>query len=58
MAVYHVLNDGTVTTDISGHVVRLDDPEVLCQIVARVSQKKSKVRNTTNTYEQEKEVHI
>lgn len=51
MAVYHVLKDGSRPTDITGHIVRMEDAAPLYQILNDFSRKIK-----TNTYEQKNEV--
>ena len=41
--VYHILKDGSTSTDITGHVVRVKDSESLYQLIHKISCKKSKV---------------
>ena len=38
--VIHILKDGTVLDDITGHVVRLEDETVLRRVILSVSAKK------------------
>ena len=49
--VYHILRDGRQVTDISGHIVRVDDaPEVynvLDRIVRRLNNEKKEVQKKT-----------
>ena len=35
--VYHVMKDGSVKTDITGHVVKIKDAEPLYQLMANMS---------------------
>ena len=52
MAVFHILKDGSVKTDITGHIVRMEDAEPLYRLLDSFSQKiKAK---KSNTYEQNK----
>ena len=49
MAVYHVFKDGTRTTDITGHVIRIKDAEPFYRLLDSLNLKKTK-----NTYEKSK----
>lgn len=42
--VIHVLKDGTVLDDITGHVVKLEDETVLRRVILSVSARKAKAR--------------
>lgn len=37
MAVYHILKDGSVKTDITGHVVRMADAETMYKLIHKVN---------------------
>ena len=39
MRVVHILKDGTILTDITGHVVRAEDAGPLYQLIDRINQK-------------------
>lgn len=46
--VYHVMNDGTVKTDITGHVVKIKDAEPVYRLINDMenrSRKKEVVKN-------------
>lgn len=36
--VYHVLADGTVTKDITGHVVKMSDAEAIYHLMSKINQ--------------------
>ena len=38
--IIHILKDGTVKNDISGHVVKIEDAEPLYQLIENISKKK------------------
>lgn len=42
MGVIHILKDGTVVKDITGHVVRLEDAEPLYQLIAKINRQGSR----------------
>lgn len=42
MAVIHILRDGSIVEDITGHVVRMEDAEALYQLIDRINQEGSK----------------
>lgn len=44
MAVIHILKDGSKPTDITGHIVRLEDANLLYQMVHRINRQKSQAR--------------
>lgn len=46
MAVYHILKNGEMLDDITGHVVELEDSGPLYQILADISQEKTKLHNS------------
>lgn len=48
MSVYHILRDGSRPTDITGHIVRLEDANPLYQILHRINQKRSKGEKKKN----------
>ena len=48
MSVYHILKDGSVKTDITGHVVRMEDAEPLYRLLESFN---GKAKNS-NTYDQ------
>lgn len=45
MAVFHILSNGEMLDDITGHVVKLEDSEPLYQILADISQEKTKLHS-------------
>lgn len=48
--VYHVLKDGSRPTDITGHIVRLEDVTPLYQLLSSINQKRFKRKNTNNDF--------
>lgn len=40
--VYHILKDGTITNDITGHVVKMKDAEVMYQLMRETKVKKDR----------------
>ena len=46
MRVIHVLKDGSVVDDISGHVVRVEDAETLYRMIRKINAKseRNKIR--------------
>ncbi len=38
--VKHILKDGTVLTDITGHIVRIEDAEVVYQIMDKLNEER------------------
>ena len=40
MSVIHILKDGSRVDDIKGHVIRLEDAELLYRFIHNVNQKK------------------
>ena len=53
MSVFHVLKDGSRPTDITGHIVRMDDVKPLYQFLHTIDLK-SKPSKKHNTYERRK----
>ena len=49
MSVFHILKDGSRPTDITGHIVRLEDANALYQLLHSINRKKSQAKKT-NTY--------
>lgn len=45
MSVYHILKDGSRPTDITGHIVRLEDANPLYQLIHSINQKVSAKKN-------------
>ena len=52
--VYHILKDGTVTTDITGHVVQLEDAPILYRLINEVNRGASEKLHK----EESKEVNV
>jgi hypothetical protein len=48
MAVKHILKDGTVLTDITGHIVKIEDAEVAYQIMDKLNEERMKKHDTRN----------
>lgn len=44
MAVIHILKDGSVVKDITGHVVRMEDAGPLYELIDSINRKGSKVK--------------
>lgn len=42
----HILKDGTVLNDITGHVVKKDDVKEVYIIINKINQKKTQLRRT------------
>ncbi len=45
MRVVHILKDGTVLNDITGHVVRIEDAEPLYQLIDSINRESRKVHS-------------
>lgn len=45
MRVVHILRDGSVVKDITGHVVRMEDARPLYNLIDRINQQGSKKRS-------------
>ena len=43
--VYHVLKDGTVKTDISGHIVKMSDVPQVYDLIAAIEKRSVKKEN-------------
>ena len=54
MAVYHIMKDGRVLTDITGHVVRLEDAEPVYRLLDEINRGKRK----TNIHKNEKKREV
>lgn len=48
MAVIHILKDGSIVKDITGHVVRVEDAGPLYQLIDSINRKGSKKKNVHN----------
>jgi hypothetical protein len=44
----HILKDGTVLTDITGHVVKIEDAKVAYQIMDELNEERMKKHDTRN----------
>jgi hypothetical protein len=44
MSVIHILKDGSRPTDITGHIVRLEDANPLYQLLHNINQTRSQVK--------------
>ena len=51
MSVIHILKDGTVLNDITGHVVKMEDAEPLYQFLNTLNRGNSNISKNQNTYE-------
>lgn len=49
MSVYHILKNGETVTDITGHIVRLEDANPLYQLLHSINRKRSQAKRK-NTY--------
>ena len=49
MSVFHILKDGSRPTDITGHIVRLEDANPLYQLLHSINRTKSQAKKQ-NTY--------
>lgn len=58
MSVYHILKDGSRPTDITGHIVRLEDANPLYQLLHSINRKQSQVtkKNTYSVFNNEVKV--
>ncbi len=45
MGVFHILKDGSRPTDITGHIVRVEDANPLYQYLHSINRKKSQGKN-------------
>lgn len=43
--VYHILKDGSIVKDITGHVVRIEDAGPLYELIDSINRKGSKIKN-------------
>lgn len=50
--VYHVLKDGTTTTDITGRVVKLSDAENLYKLMSGIKVRGSRTDKTEKVHNQ------
>ena len=48
MGVVHILKDGSVKNDITGHVVRMEDASTLYQLFNSINRKGSKKKTVYN----------
>ena len=42
MAIRHILRDGTVLNDITGHVVKMEDAQVVYAILDKIHERKER----------------
>ena len=56
MGVFHVLADGSRPTDITGHIVRLEDAPTFYQVMRNITRKANSEKQS-NTYDK-KEVRV
>ena len=47
MAVIHILKDGSIVEDITGHVVKMEDAESLYQLIDSINRKGLKKESNT-----------
>lgn len=48
MAVKHILRDGTVLDDITGHVVKMEDARVVYELLDKINQERGEKNDTRN----------
>ena len=48
MAVIHILKDGSIVEDITGHIVRIEDARPLYQLIDIINQKGAEKRVVHN----------
>lgn len=58
MSVFHILKDGSRPTDITGHIVRLEDANPLYQLLHSINRKKSQVKKKNTNSNFKKEVKV
>lgn len=53
MAVIHILKDGSIVKDITGHVVRMEDASPLYQLIDKINREGSqkKIIHSEKSYE-------
>ena len=56
MRVVHILKDGSVVNDITGHVVRVEDAKPLYQLIDSINQKGSEKKIVHSEKSQEVKV--
>ena len=56
MSVIHILKDGSRPTDITGHIVRLEDASPLYKFIHSVNQKKSRIKKKDRSFNNEVKV--
>ena len=54
MQVIHILKDGSVVEDITGHVVRMEDATPLYQLIDKINRERSKKKQVHNNDSREK----
>lgn len=47
MAIIHILKDGSIVEDITGHVVKMEDAESLYQLIDSINRKGLKKEKNT-----------
>ena len=59
MAVYHILKDGTQLTDITGHIVKIEDAEPLYRFLDNVNHQRRKTgRSWTDIHTEKQSEHL
>lgn len=58
MSVYHILKDGSRPTDITGHIVRLEDANSLYQLLHSINRKKSRAKKKNKYHSLNNEVKV
>ena len=58
MSVYHILKDGSRPTDITGHIVRLEDANPLYQFIHSINRKNPRPRKKTRDSNFRNEVKV
>lgn len=48
MAITHILKDGTILTDISGHVVRMEDARSVYTLMDKINERQNKKPKGSN----------
>ena len=56
MSVYHILKDGSRPSDITGHIVRLEDANPLYQLLHSINRKSQAKKKNINNSERGKKV--
>ena len=51
MAVIHILKDGSIVEDITGHVVKIEDAKTLYQLIDGINRNGFKTVHSEKSYE-------